>query len=124
MSPSPDRVPSRYIPERRADEYAPQGGQSRVGAAAVCRRANAEIDRRVRQSQADLRDSPGGQVQDRGDRPAGESPTGARRSNYGDPDPGAETAGAGAQDHRRSLEYRTRPGGLAAPHSPAMRQPP
>ena len=38
-----------------------------------------------------------------------------RRSNRGDPDPGAETAGADAQDHRRSLGYRTRPGGLAAP---------
>jgi KaiC/GvpD/RAD55 family RecA-like ATPase len=117
---APDERISTGIASRKegkggADENAPQAGQSRVGSAAVCRRANAEINRRVRQSQAALRDSPGGPVQDRGDRPAGETPTGARRSNRGDPDPGAETAGADAQDHRRSLGYRTRPGGLAAP---------
>ena len=52
-----------------------------------------------------------GQVPDRSDRPAEEPATGQGRPDPGRADAGAEAPGAGAEDHRRPVQHRTRPGG-------------
>src|SRR6478735_1994606 len=89
-------------------------------AQALCGRQDAEGGARVRQSAQDLRRVSRGPLRHRGHRPGRESATRARRSDPGAAYAGATPAGADQENHRRSVQHRTRARGSRPASTPAQ----
>src|SRR5215210_7182525 len=76
--------------------------------AALRRGADAEVDHRPRQPQADLRGAHGRAVYDRDHRPDGQPAARPAGPDRGDPDASARAALTAQADHRRPFQHRTR----------------
>src|SRR5262245_30686476 len=84
----------------KASEHQKERTFPGMGIAALHRRPDAEVARRIREPEAAVREAPAGPLRDRGDRSHEEPAPREGARDHRHPDPGAQAAGPDPQDHR------------------------